>query len=1010
MSMRRVRYLIGAFLAVLWVAPLRAQVPTGTIRGVVTDEATKEPLASVTINVGSHRTVTHADGRYALTGVPEGTDTLRARMLGYAPATQPVTVVAGQIVVVDLTMTAQAVGLSEIVVVGYGQQTAGDISGAVKQLSFEDFNPGQITTPTMLIENKIAGVQVVDNNTPGGSVSIRIRGTTSINASSDPLYVVDGMPVGPGSGGGLSAGADPLNFLNPNDIESITVLKDASSAAIYGANSANGVVIITTKSKGAGGQGARIDYSGTVSSSSVTRLPSVLSAFTYDSIVRKDASAQQIGQLGKANTNWFNQIDHTAFTQEHNLAVTGAGETSSYRISAGYLDQQGVILKSETQRLSLGVNFEQRLFSDNLDIKVNARGSRTYDSYVPGNVLGDAANMGPTQPVLDPTALTGYYNYPGYNIQSPPNPVELLNLATSDGTEYRSIGNVQAEYRLPFFQALKAHVNVGYDVARATQGSFTPSTVAQEIQSSELGYENRLDNTQVNTVLEGYLNYAAPLNVVPGSIDVTGGYSYSESQAQYGTITLKGLSTNFLGESGTPTATTVTNLLDTEKSLLISFFGRLNYNLADRYLAAFAVRRDGSSRFGPANAWAVFPSASFAWRISQEPFLKSFTPLSDLKLRASYGKTGNQPLQNYVQYATYTPGDAGSQVQFGNTFTTTVRPGAYNPNIKWEATNSYDLGLDYGFLNQRFSGAVDWYIKNTTDMIFTVPIAAGTNLSNQLTTNIGSMRNSGIEFSLSAKILEGRGQGLSGLSWTADFTASRNTNTLLSINPYAGSATQIPVGSISGGTGNYAEILTPGQPINSFWVCRQYFQYDSTLKRSMPVEGKWYSVVQNKKGDSTFTGTCDTRGLRADHDPAPKWILGHTSYLTYGNFDLSFSLRAWTGNYVYNNVAAGGFLQQLTLRYSAYNVSTSYLKTHFQGAQYFSDVYVEDASFLRMDNITLGYSFKYRGQPMRAYVAVQNVFTITGYSGVDPTTNLNGIDNNIYPRARTVTGGLSVRF
>ncbi len=1003
--MRRVRFIFGALLAVLWMAPLHAQQPTGTVRGRVVDNETKLPLQGVTVTIGSRGARTLEDGRYSISGVPAGTDSVRARMLGYAPATQAVTIIADQTVVaVDIAMTQQAVSLSEIVVVGYGQQTAGDITGAVTQLTPADFNTGQITTPTMLLENKVAGVQVVDNNSPGGSVSIRIRGTTSINASSDPLYVVDGMPVGTGSGGGLSAGADPLNFLNPNDIESITVLKDASSAAIYGANSANGVIIITTKHHGVAGgaQGPRLDYSGTVSTSSITRIPSLLNAAQFDSIVRNYGTPQQIGQLGTANTDWYKLIDRTAYSTEHNLAISGATQNSSYRISAGYLNQQGIIQNSASQRVSLGINFEQRLFDDNLDIKVNARGARTYDKYVPGGVLSDAANMGPTQPVYDPNSVTGYYNYPGYNVQSPANPVEQLNLATSDGTEYRSIGNVEAEYRLPFFQALKANINVGYDIARATQGAFTPSTVAGEIQGNEFGYENRLDNTQLNTVFTGYLNYSAPLNVVPGSIDVTGGYSYSLSQAQYATLTLRGLSTNFLGENGTPTATSVYNNLDVENSKLISFFGRVNYNLADRYLAAFAIRRDGSSRFGPTNAWGVFPSVSLAWRLSEESWMKGFRPLSDLKLRASWGKTGNQPTANYLQYATYTPSDAGSQVQFGTQFIPTLRPGAYNPNIKWEETNSYDLGVDYGFLNQRISGAIDWYIKNTSDMIFTVPIAAGTNLSNSLTTNIGAMRNSGIELSLSARILEGRGTGLDGIGWTADFTASRNANTLTAINPIAGSASQIPVGGISGGTGNYAEILTPGQAVNTFWVCRQY--YDPTTGK--PVEGEYYWA----NADSTFTGGCDGRGLRAFHDPAPKWMLGHTSYLTYGNFDLSFTLRAWIGNWVYNNVAAGGFVTQGTARFSPYNMSTSVLKTGFQNAQYFSDVYVEDGSFLRMDNLTLGYNFKYLGQPMRAYVAAQNVFTITGYSGVDPTTNLNGLDNNIYPRSRTFTGGLSIRF
>lgn len=987
--MARAWSVTGPLLAVLFALPLSAQSPEGTIRGRITDGATQQPIAGATVTVGSRNALTQADGAYFISGVPAGTDTVRARMLGYAPATRAVTIAGGDTAVVDLALSPQAVNLSQVVVIGYGEERAGNITGAVKQVTADKFNTGTVVTPQQLIQSKVAGVQVVDNNEPGGGLSIRIRGATSINASSDPLFVIDGMPVGSGAGGGLSAGRDPLNFLNPDDIESITVLKDASAASIYGANAANGVVIIKTKS---GQGGTHVQYSANVSASSVTRLPEMLNAAQFRTAVEQYAP-QNASQLGNANTDWFDLIDRTGWGQEHNIVVSGAGEANDYRLSVGYLDQDGIIRGTSTQRLSLGLGYNQRLFNDRLDLRTNLKGARSLDAFAPGGLLSNAAQMGPTQPVMDPTTATGYYDWPGNTVQSADNPVAILDMASSKGTTYRSVGNTRAEYSLPFLEGLKADLNLGYDITKVTQETFTPSVLHSETKSGQRGYDFRGDPSQLNTVLESYLNYAAPLDAVPGNVDVTAGYSYSKSHAENPSVTATGLSTDLLTTNGFPTAQNVSNFLDVQDSKLISFFGRLNYNLNDRYLVALSVRRDGSSRFGTKNAWGTFPSAAIAWRISQEPFMSGISGLSDLKIRASWAKTGNQAFANYQQYATYLVGNTQAQVQFGDQFVNTIRPSAVDPDIKWEATRSWNVGLDYGFSNQRFSGSIDWYRKNTSDLIFTVPVAAGTNLSNFLTTNIGSMKNEGVEASLSARVLEG-GEGR--LGWTADFNASHNTNELTSINPFAGSAQQILTGLVAGGVGTFIQVLEPGQPINSFFV------YDQQYENGKPVEGEYKDL----NGDG-ITNVADRRAL---HDPAPKWILGHSSYLTYGKFNLSFTLRAYLGNYVYNNVASNlGTYQELS-RGSPYNLSTSVLETGFTAPQYLSDYYVEDASFLRMDNVTLGYAFSSGGRPMRFTVTVQNAFTITGYDGVDPTAGLNGLDNNIYPRARTVTGGLSVQF
>ncbi|HSC30343.1 MAG TPA: SusC/RagA family TonB-linked outer membrane protein [Gemmatimonadaceae bacterium] len=988
--MARPQSVTGALLVMLWVAPLGAQATAGAIRGHVTDSTTHQPIVAATISFKGHGVLVQSDGSYLLAGLPPGTDTLRARIIGYEPRSSVVTVAAGDTLTADFALTQRAANLAQVVVVGYGSERAGNLATAVNQVTTKEFNTGRIVTPQQLIQAKVPGVEVVDNNAPGGTLTVRIRGATSVNASSDPLFVIDGMPVGSGSGGGLSGGGrDPLNFLNPDDIESITVLKDAASAAIYGANAANGVIFITTKT----GHGApRFEYSGSFSSSSVRRLPSMLDAAQFRAAVQQYAP-QNAGQLLNDNTNWFDQIDHTAFGQQHDITVSGSGQTNSYRVSAGYLKQDGVIRGTSTERESLGFAYDQRLLDDHLRLRTNLQAARSFDQIPPGNLLSNAAQMGPTQPIMDPTTTTGYYDWPGNTIQSATNPVEVLNMATDQSTTYRSIGNLRAEYALPFLDALKANVNLGYDVTNVTMETFNPSTLHSETQSGENGSEYRSDPSELNSVLETFLNYSAPLNLVPGTIDLTGGYSWTQSHGEYPSFTGTGLTTNLLGTNGFATAQNTTPLLTVQENRLISFFGRLNYNLGDKYLLALSVRRDGSSRFGLGNQWGTFPSVALAWRLSNESFMQNVGWLSDLKLRGSWGKTGNQAFANYQQYASYLVGGPQAQVQFGNTFVNTIRPSAFDPNIRWEQTGSYDAGIDWGILSQRLTGSIDWYTKNTDNLIFTVPAAAGTNLSNFVTTNIGSMKNTGVEFGLSAKVFEPEHHMV---GYTADFTAAHNTNELTKINPLAGAGQQILTGLVAGGVGTYIQVLEPGQPINSFYVYKQKYV------NGKPVEGSYVDL----NGD----GVINVDDRRPFHDPAPKWILGHTSYLTYNKFDLSFTLRAYLGNYVYNNVASNlGDYQELA-RSSPYNLSTSVLQTGFMTPQYLSDYYVENASFLRMDNITLGYQFLYQDRPLRIYVAMQNAFTITGYSGVDPTAGINGLDNNIYPRSRTITTGLSVQF
>ncbi len=993
--MRRAECVMGALLAVLWSAPLGAQQGAGTIRGHVSDAATHQPLAGATISFGTRRALSQSDGRYLITGVPAGSDSLRARVIGYARAVQPLTIAAGDTLVVDLTLTAQAVSLSEVVVTGYGTQRVGNLTGSQAQVNADQFNPGRVVSPQLLIENKVPGVQVVDNNEPGGGLSIRIRGQASVNAGSEPLYVVDGVPLGTGSGAGLSTGRDALNFLNPNDIASVTVLKDAAAAAIYGANASNGVVLITTKP----GQGRpRVEYSGSVSSSSVTRLPAMLNAAQFRTAVQQNAP-QFDTLLLNASTDWFGQVDRTAIGQEHNVALTGAGATNSYRVSLGYLHQDGILRGTTAERLTLGVTYDQRLYDNRLDLRANVKGSRSNDQFTPNGVLYNAAQMGPTQPVYDATSTTGFYNWPGNSLTSADNPLEVLNTSTDHGTTYRSIGNVQAKYDFSSIRVLRGvtgTVNLGYDVTTGDRVTFYPNDIHYETKTPTKGSYYRTTPNQVNTVLDAYVDYTPPSNIGSGTLDLTAGYSYSQSHFDSAGTLVTQFGSNALGDNGIPsTGLVAPNLPDVQESKLISFFGRVGYNIGDRYLASASLRRDGSSRFGVSNQWGYFPAASVGWRISREPFMRGIPAISDLKLRASWGKTGNQAFANYLQHVTFQPCNAQAQVQFGTAFICPARPSAVDPNIKWESTESWNVGADYSLFNQRLSGSLDWYTKRTDDLIFTVPAPAGSNLSNFVTTNIGSMRNRGLELALSARVLDG---GPSGFSWTADFNAAHNANELLSINPNASAAQQIQVGGVAGGVGTTIQVLEPGQPINSFFVCQQQYQ------NGKPVEGKYVSLA------GTVVSGCDASGLRAYHDPAPKWMLGFTSAMSYHRLDLSFTLRAWLGNYVYNNVASNlGDYRELK-QGAPYNLHASVLQTGFQTQQLLSDYYVEKASFLRLDNVMLDYLLPYAGRQWRLFVNLQDAFTVTGYSGVDPTAGLNGLDNNIYPRSRIFTSGLSVQF
>lgn len=1006
--------------AMLWAIPIGAEAQTGNVAGTVVDEVTREPLVGAQVVVGEDMGgLTDDGGRFSILNVPAGVHVLRVIQLGYAEATRTITVTQGQTTVLELAIGQQAIELGELVVVGYGQQSTNELASSIDQIGTEEFNTGRVVSPEQLIQGKVAGVNIVDSGEPGGGIAVRFRGGTSVAASNEPLYVVDGVPIA--VGGGLSSGRNPLNFINPADIESMTVLKDAAATAIYGSRGANGVVIIETRGgSGVGIQGSSLSYTGSISASNVVQNPDMLSAAQFREVVEGWGGARDT-LLFEGETDWFDEVQRTGMGHDHNVAFEGGRDDLSYRFSVGYLNQEGVIRNSATERATIGINYGQNFFEDLLRVTANIKGAHTNDDFNAGAAIGGAATYNPTAPIRsDADTLGGYFEFQGSDI-GPVNPVAELNLMIDEGTTYRSVGDVEAQLQMPFLRALTGTVRLGYDVVKTDRQVFRPSILLGEtrnisegedengdpVEISLAGYTSHANNTQVNRLLEVFGNYAMRLGQ-RADVDFTGGYTYEDSESEFPFFEARGLAFDFFETDAIPTAQQERTSMWAEGSKLISFFGRSNISFLDRYMLTLSVRRDGSSRFGPEEQWGTFPSVAFAWRITDESFMDGMTFLNNLKLRASWGVNGNQAIPNDLQFSTYRTSESTAQYQFGDVFIPTIRPSAADVGIKWEETTSWNLGFDWSILSDRFSGAVDYYFKETNDLIFDVPVAAGTNLSDLVTTNIGTVENQGIEFSLDARLFGGSDPG--DFYWIASLVASHNENELVTINPRGGGET-ILTGGIAGGVGNFIQILRPGEPLNSFYVY-EHIRDENGLPLWEDVDGDGEIDEQDIYVDQNGDTIINEEDLRPFHSPEPSWIFGHTSRMGWRAFDAGFTLRAHTGNYVYNNVASdmGHFAAvQGTV---PNNLHASVLETGFEESQLFSDYYIEDASFLRMENLTIGYTLDpFRsGQQVRVYGTVQNVFTLTEYRGVDPLAGIRGIDNNLYPRSRTFIAGANVTF
>ena len=990
----------------------------GTLTGKAVDE-NGDPLIGATILLmGSNRgTVTDFEGNYTLENVPVGEQSFRASYTGYADFTQTAVIKDGETTTLDFTLGEDTEILEEVVVIGYGSVRKEDATGVVAKIEDKDFNRGAIVSPEQLINGKVAGVQITPGDgSPGGGSSIRVRGATSVNAGNEPLYVIDGMPI---DNEGFAGGRNPLNFINPADIESFTVLKDASATAIYGSRGANGVIVITTK-KGKAGSRPRVNYDGYYTVSEIRGEPAMLDADNFRDVVTFFAPSR-LNSLGNANTNWFDEVLRTAEGQSHNLSVTGGGQDFGYRLSAGYQNLEGIIRSSETERVNFSLGYNHNFFDDKLIVNTNLRGARTRDVFDPG--IGAAWDLDPTQPVLDPSNETfgGYFEYG--NALAPRNPISAIEQRQNEGQTFRSIGNMDIEYKLDqLVEGLSAKVNLGFDVNQGESTLFEPTTYVNEEVANFNGLIRIENYTRTNYLFDAYLKYQRDLGG-RHRLNFTAGYSYQEFNEEYPIFEAQNLTTDQFGATRPDIAEDVFPSNSFFENKLISFWGRAIYNFDERYVFTATLRRDGSTRFGPENRWGLFPSAAFAWRILQEDFASNLNNIfSDLKLRLSYGVVGNQDgIADYTYLPRYSLSDQRARYQIGTDadgnpiFVNTARPDPYDAGLQWEETTSINAGLEFGFANGRISGVIEYYQQTTDQLLFEVAIPSGTNLSDRVLTNVGELQNSGLELTLNANVIN-----RPDFSWNLSGNAAYNRNEVLAISAIGGEG-GILRGGIAGGVGNNVQILRVGEQIDAFYVLEHIFSDDGTpVSEGSDLDMYVDQLTVDTDGDGVpdaADGVINEQDRRVFKSPAPDLLLGLTSNLNYKNFDLSFTIRGSIGNYVYNNNASNrGFYQRVEGvnigddRFFLNNVHESVLVNQFARPQYFSDVYVEDASFVRLDNVTLGYTFMpKRGlSNLRLYVTAQNPLVLTEYSGLDPEVGIGGIDNAPYPRPQALIFGLNL--
>ncbi len=994
--------LVGLFLS---IGAFAQQI---AVKGHVKD-TTGEPVigANVLVKGTTNGTITDFDGNFML-NVPKDA-ILSVSFVGYKSAE----VKAASTVMVTLEDDSQV--LDAVVVIGYGSVKKNDMTGSVTAIKPDKLNKGLITNAQDMMTGKIAGVSVISKGgAPGEGATIRIRGGSSLTAENDPLIVIDGLAM---DNKGVKGLANPLSMVNPNDIESFTVLKDASATAIYGSRASNGVIIITTK-KGQAGARPTISYDGNVSVSTVKSTVDVMDGDQFRSFIKDiwGEDSEAYSKLGNANTDWQKEIFRPAVSTDHNLTISGGLKNMPYRVSFGYTNQNGIVKTSKFERYTASVSLAPSFFEDHLKVNANLKGMIAKNRYADGSAVGSAVSFDPTQSVRSDDPYHQYY-FDGYfqwntdasslnddtwkrtfNSNAPGNPVALLEEKDDRAISKSLIGNLELDYKFHFLPDLHAHVNGGMDLSTGKQYTDVSPYSSTNNYYGSYGWEQK---DKYNLSLNAYLQYSKDFTD-KHRFGVMAGYEWqhfhdTSDQEYWG---LYPLSNNVVENRGQRYNNTSSG--SATESYLVSFFGRVNYTLLDRYLFTATVRQDGSSRFHKNNRWGLFPSFALGWKLKEEAFLKDVDVLSDLKLRLGYGITGQQNINSgdYPYLAVYETNKDGAYYPIlGEGIT--YRPNAYNPDLKWEKTTTYNVGLDFGFLNNRINGAVDYYYRKTTDLLNSVFVSAGTNFKNKVLSNVGSLENSGIEFSINAKPVV-----TTDWTWDLGFNITYNKNEITKLTTGDSENYYVAAGdNIGGGRDMKAMAHAVGHPASSFYVYQQV--YDENGK---PIENEFV----DRNGDGTING--DDRYFYKK--PTADVLMGLTSRLSYKSWDFSFSLRASLNNYVYNSVEAGGSDCNPTSVYSFGALNNRPLMGVANNIQnlkdntLLSDYFVQNASFMKCDNITLGYSFKKLfGAPIggRVYAAVQNVFTITKYKGLDPEVE-KGLDNNIYPRPLTTLIGLSLNF
>lgn len=974
-------------VALFVIGCLQLMAQTRTIKGEVTDAQNGEALIGATVMVEGEKggTVTDFDGNFSLQ-VSSSAKKIKVSYIGYIDKVLSIS----DNMKVKLESDSKA--LADVVVIGYGTARKSDLTGSVATVKSKDFNKGLVSSPEQLINGKVSGVQIMSNSGSASAGStIRVRGGASLNASNDPLIVLDGVPLEQGGISGNSSNF--LSMINPSDIESMTVLKDASSTAIYGSRASNGVIIITTKK---GQQGAvKVNFNTTNSLQTRAQMVDMLSRDEFVNVINQFGTDNQKSLLGTANTDWNDEVYRTAFGTDNNLSVSGSiDKWLPFRVSVGYYNQSGLVRKDNVERWTGNVVLTPSFFQDHLKLTINAKGTLNNNSFNNGGAVWAAATFNPTIPVYSGNDKYGGYNEAldadGYPVNAGVrNPRGLVDLYDSKSKVSRFIGSMDVDYKVHFLPDLKLHATVGADYAKGDGTVYVPAYAAQSYNKDEsLGGSDYKYGPQKNEnrLLTLYANYAKYFEDIKSNVDLTAGYDY-----QY----WKSTTPLYYTKSAAGTNLSTVKASD-YRHVMLSYYGRINYSFDGKYLLTATVRRDASSRFSKDTRWGTFPSVALGWTLTEEPWLTNQKVLSNLKLRASYGVTGQQEgIGNYNYLPVYTYSVAGTEAFINGQYINTYRPEAYVSDLKWETTTSWNFGLDFGFLDGRIGGAIDFYTRKTKDLLASVPTAAGTNFSKTILTNVGNVDSKGIEVSLNATPIQTKDW-----EWNLSYNFTWQNMKVKNLSLIkGGSQTNVKVGpSIDA---YQFQVLSEGYEPYMFYVYHQL--YDS--KTGKPIEGAY--------ADLNNDGEINESDLYRYHSPAPKYIMGLSTSLRYKQLTLGMSFRANIDNYVYNGMgmSTGAFETVSYNNSQLNNLNTSFLKTGFKTRQYLSDYYVENASFLKLDNLSLSYNVGKinKWASLTVSAMVQNVFTITGYSGTDPEVP-NGMDNSFYPRPRTYSVSLGLQF